>query len=502
MKKRTRSILTLLAMMYLLASLANAVPNIVFIFSDDHSKNAISCYGNTDIQTPGLDRLAKEGMRFEHALTPNSFCTPARAIVLTGKYSHKNGVTHLNRPFDGSQQTFPKLLQAAGYETALFGKWHLLTQPTGFDHFCVMKMQGMAFDPRVYEPQHEWIAWGPDTRKTSREGGRDLKGYNNDVLTDEALKWMGKQQGQKGAKPFCLLIHPKPPHEPYSPPKKYEDFLEDVVIPEPPTLFDDYKGRAPEAIADKMTSNRILLKSKYRNMVKVDKRLQEMSERELLSHLYQIYIKGYYRLVKSVDDNVAKVLDYLDESGLAENTLVIYSSDQGFSLGEHGFYNKQWMYEASLHQPLLIRYPGVIIPGSVHNSMVSHVDIAPTLLDFVGQPIPADLQGFSLKPILEGRAEKVRDASYYHFYEHSKGLPEMIGVRTDTHKLIHYPGLPETHQWELFDLERDAEEMNNLYHSPERKELIQDLKQHLQKLIKDLEDPVAIPLDLGQNIAR
>lgn len=470
-------------------------PNIVFIFSDDHSKHAISCYGNTDIATPGLDRLAAEGMRFEHALMPNSFCTPSRAVVLTGKYSHKNGVTHLNQKFDGSQQTFPKLLQAAGYETALFGKWHLLSQPTGFDHYCVMKMQGMAFDPRVYEPQHEWIAWGPDTKKEAREGGRVIEGYNNDVLTDEALRWLTKQQAQKKTKPFCLLIHPKPPHEPYTPPKKYEDFLEDVLIPEPPTLHDDYRGRAPEAIADIMTSNRILLKSKYQRMIKADRRLQQMSERELLSHFYQIYIKGYYRLVKSVDDNVAKVLDYLERNDLAENTIVIYSSDQGFALGEHGFYNKQWMYEPSLHQPLIVRYPGVIEPGTVHDSMVNHVDLAPTLLDFAGLPIPKDMQGYSLKPILEDRTEKVRDASYYHFYEHGKRLPEMIGIRTATHKLIHYPGLKESHQWELFDLKNDPHEMRNLYRSIEHATLVKSLKYKLSGLADSLEDPVEIPVD-------
>lgn len=487
--------LLLAALLPSFAAAEEARPNIVFIFSDDHSKNSIGCYGNTDIKTPGLDRLAAEGMRFEHALTPNSFCTPSRAVVLTGKYSHKNGVHRLNQRFDGSQQTFPKLLQAAGYETALFGKWHLLSQPTGFDHYCVMKMQGMAYDPRVYEPQHEWIEWGPKTQKEAREGGRVIKGYNNDVLTDEALNWLKGQQSRNGEskKPFCLLIHPKPPHEPYSPPKKYEDFLEDVVIPEPSTLHDDYKGRAPEAIADIMTSNRILLKPKYRKMVQADKRLQQMSEGEQLSHLYQIYIKGYYRLVKSVDDNVAKVLDYLEEHYLEENTIVLYSSDQGFALGEHGLYNKQWMYEPSLHQPLIVRYPGVIAPRSVHHSMVSHVDIAPTLLDIVGQPIPDGMQGHSLKGILAGNVERVRDASYYHFYTHGKRLPEMIGIRTDTHKLIHYPGLPKSHRWEMFDLKNDPEEMKNLYRVPGHKNARENLKDDLRILIETVDDPVEAP---------
>ena len=214
-------------------------PNIVFIMSDDHSPNAISCYGNTDIETPGIDRLAREGMRFEHAMTSNSFCTPSRAMLLTGKYPHKNGTTHLNQPFDGSQQTYPKLLQQAGYQTSLFGKWHLLTRPTGFDHYCVMKMQGAHYNPRVFEPDHEWIPWKNGSKEWN-QGGRILQGYGCDVITDEALEWI-KNRDKK--KPFCLLLHPKPPHGPYQPAKRYEHFLDGMELPEPPTLLDDYRGR-------------------------------------------------------------------------------------------------------------------------------------------------------------------------------------------------------------------------------------------------------------------
>jgi len=411
-------------------------PNILLILSDDHAKKAISCYGNTDIQTPALDRIAREGMRFEHALTPNSFCTPSRAVVLTGKYSHKNGTTHLNQNFDGSQQTFPKLLQAGGYETSLFGKWHLLSQPTGFDHYCVMKMQGMAKDPMVFEPQHEWIPWSPKDRQSCFRGGRKLKGYNNNVITSEALTWLKRKRNPD--KPFCLLLHPKPPHAPYTPPKKYEDFLTDVAIPEPATLLDDFKGRTPEPILHLMNANRIVLGPAFQKHRKqLEKANPDITTDELTRAMYQEYIKGYYRLVKSVDDNVGRVLEYLDESGLAKNTLVLYTSDQGFSLGEHGLYNKQWMYEGPMHQPLLVRLPGVVKAGVVHESMVNHVDLAPTLLQFAGLRVPDDMQGHSLKPILEGKAEKVRDASYYHFYSHGERLPEMIGVRTERYKLIH-----------------------------------------------------------------
>ena len=463
-------------------------PNILFIMADDHSKNAISCYGNRDIVTPGIDRLAEGGMRFEHALTPNSFCTPARAAVLTGKYSHKNGVTHLNQKFDGSQPTFPKYLQKAGYQTSLFGKWHLLTQPTGFDHYCVMKMQGGVVNPRVWESGHEWIAYSPKSKEWNT-GGRVLKGYNTDAITDEALKWLDNRDKSK---PFCLLLHPKPPHEPYQPHPKYADYLEDVVIPEPATLLDDYKGRAPEAIKDIATANRLLLARHLNKCLTEDER-KTLSPDEQTRRIYQYYIKNYYRLVKATDDSVNRVLDYLEKNGLEKNTLVVYTSDQGYFLGEHGFFDKQWMYEPSYNQPLIIRYPGVVKAKSVHDSMVNHVDMAPTLLDFAGLSIPSDMQGFSLKPILEGRVNKVRDASYYHFYTHGKRLPEMIGVRTERYKLIFYPGHEGVHRWELFDLERDPDEMKNLYTNPEQSELRNKMKRRLSALIKEVDDKVALP---------
>ena len=476
------------------AAEAPSRPNILLIMADDLAKHAIGCYGNKDIQTPALDQLASEGMRFNHALTPNSFCTPSRAVVLTGKYSHENGVLRLNQPFDGSQQTFPKLLQAGGYETAVFGKWHLLTRPTGFDYFCVMKMQGMARDPMVFEPQHDWVVWSKETRKnkTYNKGGRIIKGYNNEVLTTEAINWLKEKRDPN--KPFCLLLHPKPPHAPYDPPKKYEDFLKDVFIPEPVSLLDDYKGRTPEAIQDEMGANRILLAPSFKKLRKqLQKENPGISRDDLTRAMYQEYIKGYYRLVKSVDDNVERVLDYLKENGLDKNTLVIFTSDQGFSLGEHGMYNKMWMYESALHQPLIVRFPGVIKAGTVHESLVNHVDLAPTLLDFVGLPIPDDIQGYSLKPILEGNAKKVRDASYYHFYVAGQGLPEMVGIRTERYKMIHYPRLDEAHQFEVFDLENDLDEMINEYNNPEFKGVVQTLKAGLRELIEKHDDPVELP---------
>jgi arylsulfatase A-like enzyme len=353
-------------------------------------------------------------------------------------------------------------------------------------------MQGMPFDPIVFETGMPWIPWSPQDKNSYRKGGRVLKGYNNDAITTEALNWLKEKRDPN--KPFCMCLHPKPPHQPYKPPKKYEDFLKDIKIPEPATLLDDYKGRTPEAIQDKMSSNRIVLAPSFKKLRKqLEKANPKITRDELTRAIYQEYIKGYYRLVKSVDDNVGRVLDYLDESGLDKNTIVIYTSDQGFSLGEHGFYNKQWMYEGPLHQPLLVRFPGSIQSGSVHGSMVSHVDLAPTILDYAGVVVPQDMQGHSLKLILEGKAEKVRDVAYYHFYEHGTRLPEMIGIRTETHKLIHYPGMKGKYQWELFDLQNDPEEMNNLYGSPKHKETRESLKEELRTLIKQLDDPVEAP---------
>ena len=477
-------------LLFLLCAAAVAAaskPNIILIFSDDHAQKALSCYGNEDIETPHLDRIAKRGMRFDHALVTNSFCTPSRATVLTGKYSHKNGVLRLNQAFDGSQQTFPKLLQQAGYETSLFGKWHLLSRPTGFDHYCVQKMQGMPFDPRVFEPEHEWIPWSNKDRKSYMKGGRVLKGYNNDVITTEAIEWIKARQAK--GKPFCMLLHPKPPHAPYIAAPDDEDFLKGVTIPEPSNLHDDYAGRTPEAIAEIMSANRIILNPAFKEMRKrIENQNPKISERELTSKMYQEYIKGYYRLVKSVDDNVGRVLDFLDESGLAENTLVIYTSDQGFSLGEHGFYNKQWMYEEPLHAPFLASFPGVIAAGQVHGSMTSHVDIAPTILDFAGANIPSDMQGHSLKPIMLGTKEKVREHAYYHFYNHGTRLPEMIGIRSDRYKLIFYPGMKGKYRWELFDLKNDPQEMTNLHHNPEYRGLAQQLKEELRQLTKRYDD--------------
>ena len=296
---------------------------------DDLSPNALSCYGNQDIKTPGLDRLANEGMRFTNALTTNSFCTPARAAMLTGKYSHKNGCLRLNQPFDGTQQTYPKLLQKAGYQTALFGKWHLLTQPTGFDYYCVMKMQGAHRNPRVWETGDPWIAWTKDSEEWNK-GGRILPGHEVDSFTDASIRWI---QNRDKSKPFCLLLHPKSPHQPFEPVEKYKDFLANVEIPEPNTLLDDYAGRTPKAIEDIMISNRLAIAPRFLEKLTAEQH-DHWNRDQKTKYIYQNeFIKGYYRLVMGLDDNVTKLLDFLKMSGLEENTVVVQRVNHSLDTG-------------------------------------------------------------------------------------------------------------------------------------------------------------------------
>ena len=453
-------------------------PNVIILFIDDLGMGDVGFLGNKNIPTPHIDSLAAQGVELKMSYVTNPPCSPSRSCLVTGMFAQKFGKFGMARglPIPEDHPTIAEFMRDAGYVTGQIGKWDLGSLDQGPHQRGFMEV----------------AKWAPG--KAYNKGGRRLKGFNNDAITDEALAWL--EQKRDKTKPFCLLLHPKPPHEPYLPaPPKYKDYLSDVTIPEPATLYDDYKGRTPEAIQKTMRSNLILRKpsfKKYREEIR--KQNPDITDKEMLAKLYQIYIKGYYRLVKSVDDNVGRVLDYLDESGLTNNTIVIYTADQGFSLGEHGFYNKQWMYEKPLHQPLLIRFPEVIEAGLINDSMTNHVDLAPTLLDYAGLPIPEDIQGYSLRSILEGNAEQVRDTCYYHFYSHGDdNLPEMIGIRTNSHKLIHYPGMKGKYQWELFDLVNDPEEMQNHYTNPAYQDMKAELTEGLLKLIRDLEDPVDAP---------
>jgi len=449
-------------------SAAVSRPNILFIMADDHARTAISCYGSKTIQTPGIDRLAREGLQFSRMTSTDSLCAPARAVLITGKYGHKNGVTCIGPAFDDRQPTFPKLLQQAGYETALFGKWHLISEPTGFDYFKVLPGQGRYFDCPLKEKGQPWVG---------DHGGVVHQGYLTDVLTDEVVAWL--EHKRDASKPFCLMVHHKAAHSPHEPAPRHKDLFNDQTIPEPPTLLDDYAGRAPEKIADTLKESRLALcaYSQYRPEVQKFKDDRVAGTR----HMYQTYMKGYLRLVAALDENIGRLLDHLDHLGLSKNTIVLYTSDNGFFNGEHGFFNKMWMYEPSLHLPLLVRWPGVVQPGTTNDQLVSMLDVAPTMVDLAGAPVPTDMQGVSFRPLLEGQAPAWRDAIYYHYYEQFY-VPENYGVRTTRYKLIHYPKLNGEPYWELFDLENDLSEMHNLYNQPGQKEVVAQLTRRLQEL--------------------
>lgn len=438
-------------------------PNILFIMSDDHANAAVSAYDDTLVQTPNIDRLAREGMLFERAFCTNSICGPARAVTLTGKYSHINGfIVNESTSFDGGQQTYPKLLQEAGYETAVIGKWHLGSDPTGFDFWKILIGQGQYYDAPFL---------------TDR-GQVETEGYVTDVITDLAIDWLETRVDDK---PFMLMYQHKAPHANFQPGPAYKDWREDEEIPEPETLFDNYATRSPAAWDNEMRIDPTL---EFQYQGEQDLTVPHgLKGRERSKWLYQFYIKNYLRCVKSVDDGVGRVLDQLERMGELDNTIVIYTSDQGFFLGEHGYYDKRFMYEESLQIPLLVRYPKSIEAGSVRSEMVSNLDFAETMLDFAGVEIPADMQGKSLKPLLEG-AELIdwRDSVYYHFYEYPgyHYVKRHYGIRTERYKLIRY--YHDIEAWELYDLRTDPNEVDNLYGRDGYEELTADLKKQLNAL--------------------
>ncbi|MHC4572643.1 MAG: sulfatase-like hydrolase/transferase [Planctomycetota bacterium] len=461
-------------------------PNIVFIMSDDHAVQAMSCYGSKINKTPNLDRIANEGMRFDNCFCTNSICTPSRATILTGKYSHKNGCLTLSDKFDGAQQTFPKLLQQAGYYTAVIGKWHLKTEPTGFDYWNVLPGQGDYFDPKMTE-------MGRKQRYT---------GYVTDVITNLALAFLKNRPKDK---PFCLLYHHKAPHDMWEYDKKHAHLYQHVDIPEPDNLFDDYsnRGEAIKRATQKIgTEETVFLHDTQGGQFDdVREKIAHLPAEQKKRRAYQYFIKAYLRCVASIDDNVGRVLNYLDETGLRNNTVVIYTSDQGFFLGEHGLFDKRFMYEESLRMPLIVRYPPEIKAGSVSDYIVLNVDFAETFLDYAGAAVPGDMQGRSLRPLLRSQTPKDwRTTMYYRYWMHGAhfNVAGHFGVRTKRYKLIYYYGLPlnasgakrrpTPPEWELFDLQKDPREMNNVYHDRAHKGVVKELKAELVRLRRELED--------------
>jgi len=483
---------TLLALV-LLATPAVAAerPNILFIMTDDHAAHAIGAYGSRVNETPRLDRLVREGMLFRNAFVTNSICTPARASILTGKYSHLNGVPVFNR-FDGSQPTVAKLLQAGGYHTGMIGKWHLGSDPTGFDHWEIFPGQGAYDDPVLY------TATGEKTYT-----GR----YATDLVTDLAIEFIRSRPKDR---PFFLMCHHKAPHRPWMPDERHRRMFEGRWIPEPPTLWDGYQTRTDalreneQRVAADLTRRDLKLEppaglagrelAEWLAVKPAEVTIEVAGEKKTLAGealarwKYQRYMQDYLACVQTVDDNVGRLLDFLKESGLERNTIVVYTSDQGFFLGDHGLFDKRFMYEDSLRIPLVVRWPAAIASGATTDAMALNLDFAPTFLEAAGLPVPGDLQGHSLLPILRGQRPAGWRTSMYYRYYHDPGdhnTRAHYGVRTLTHKLIYFW---TKDQWELFDLARDPWELHNLYGQPGQEKLTAELKAELARLKKEVRD--------------
>ncbi len=493
---------------------ADERPNIVFIFTDDHAPHAIGAYGGwlQDVNpTPRIDRLVSEGMLFQNSFCTNSICGPSRAVIQTGKHSHLNGFLRNGNKFNGDQQTFPKLLQQAGYQTAMIGKWHLATTPQGYDYWKVLPGQGFYYNPTFRTP----------------DGRKDIEGYCTDIVTDLSLEWL--EQAADSGQPFMLMCQHKAPHRNWMPALRHLTLYDDVEIPEPSTLFDRWEDNAsvaqfqtmeidrhmsmgfdcfgPRPDADAVSEQHQKLWNRYERGIlgrftaaqreawdaayepkNNELRKLGLTGRNLIRWKYHRYIRNYLRCVKGVDEGVGRIMDWLEQAGLADNTIVIYSSDQGFYLGDHGWFDKRWMYEESLRMPLIVKWPGVTTPGTVNTDLVQNLDYAETFLDIAGADIPEDMQGRSLVPLLKGETpDDWRESVYYHYYEYPGAhmVARHNGVRTDRYKLMHFYRFDE---WEFYDLEEDPDELVNQYSNPDYQDVVQELKTQLVQLQEHYQD--------------
>lgn len=513
-RNSTHTYILFFALSYLFTSCANPPeetkrPNILFIMSDDHAYQAISAYNKTLLETPNIDRIASEGMLFTNACVTNSICAPSRAVILTGKHSHINGKVDNYFPFDTNNITFPQILQENGYQTAMFGKLHFGNNPKGFDEFKILPDQGHYYNP-------DFI--------TKNEGKITLTGYVTDLITDMTLDWLKKDR--KEDQPFFLAYLHKAPHREWIPADRhYKTFIK-RTFPEPESLFDDYEGRGSAAHEQEMNLLQHMnwagdSKIFPENMDKIglpeshsyDKQLfnatvgrmneqqradfdavygpmneefmqkyASMTEEDKMKWRYQRYMQDYLGCIASVDEGVGRVLDYLKESGLDKNTIVVYTSDQGFYLGEHGWFDKRFIYDQSFKTPLLIKWPGVIKPGSVNTQMVQNLDFAQTFLEIAGLTPPSDMQGESLVPIFKGEGKNFRDAAYYHYYEYPSVhmVKRHYGIVTEDYKLIHF--YYDVDEWELYDRKKDPGEMKNVYNDPAYEGVKKELHEKLKAL--------------------
>ena len=459
-------------------------PNILFMMADDHTTQAIGAYGgrlSNICPTPNIDRLAKEGMLFRNCFVTNSICTPSRAAIFTAKYAHKNGVYKFTA-LDQSQPTLPKALNAGGYETAFIGKYHLHSNPVGLDYYALLPGQGRYHKPEFVEMGDIHASgWLRDGKRT------EYAGHSSDVIADKALDYLSTNRDV--TKPFILFCHFKAPHDTWEYARRYEEFLNDVHIPEPSNLFDDYEGRS-----DALKTQLQFIGSDWGNHTNFLSETEHLFGDEKRRMQYQLYMKKYLRCVKGVDDNVGRILRYLDESGLAANTMTIYTGDQGFYLGEHGMYDKRFMYEEALRMPFLVRWPNVVEPETSSDGMILNIDFAPTMLEAVGLGNLPEAQGRSFLSLLKGEIpDDWRKSMYYRYYfSHFETEPH-LGIRTHQHKLIHYDRID---QWELYDLWEDPSEMLNLYGDPDQQILIKQLKDQIKRLQLELGDD---PFDDGSH---
>ena len=514
-------------------------PNIIFILSDDHAYQAIGAYGNKIAKTPNIDRIAKEGALFKNAIVTNSICGPSRATFLTGKYSHKNGYPMNEQKFDTDQQLFPSLLQEGGYQTAWLGKWHLGNLPKGFDYYNILNGQGQYYNP-------DFISSAKDTVQ--------IEGYVSNIITQLATQWLDKRDESK---PFFLVVGEKATHREWFPDLQDLGAYDDVTFPLPSTFYDDYESRLAAKDQDMTIDQTMILKddlkihadydlnegqiqqekealikkrfgntaptaaqekaldyylrkglyrrfnpeqkrvfSAYYNKVTAEFDQKKLTGKALVEWKFQRYMKDYLSTANSLDRNIGKLLDYLDKSGLAENTVVIYASDNGFYLGEHGWFDKRFIYEESLHVPLVVRYPKVVKPGSVIKGTVLNNDWGPTVLDIAGIKTPVAMQGRSFLPLLKNEAtvKDWRKDAYYHYYEFPKPhhVHPHFGIRAERYTLVRFYG--EINSWELFDLQKDPHELHNLYGTKGSEAVTADLKLRLKKLIAEYEDTEALKI--------
>lgn len=497
-----------------IAATAQQRYNIVYIMTDDHTAQMMSCYDNRYVETPNLDRIAADGVKFVNSYVANSLSGPSRACMLTGKHSHKNGFTNNEHGvFDGSQQTMPKLLQKAGYQTAIVGKWHLVTTPTGFDFWNIVPGQGDYYNPTFITMDEKHVV---------------ERGYMTNIVTDKAIDWMEHKRDR--SKPFALFIHHKACHRDWLPELKYLREYEDKTFPLPDNFYDNYEGRKAaktqemeianndhmdivydvkmdrpglktrlsdsyHSMTHRLDSTDLNAYDAFYNALSADFYSRNLKGKELAEFKYQRYMRDYAKVLKTLDDNVGRTLDYLKETGLLDSTLVVYTSDQGFYMGEHGWFDKRFMYEESFSTPLVMRLPGGA-KGEI-SELVQNIDYAPTFLDIAGAPIPKDIQGVSLLPLLEGKHPKNwRKSLYYHFYEYpaEHSVKRHYGVRTaDGWKLIHFYN--DINEWELYNLNEDPKEMHNLYGQPGTEKITKQLKKELVKLQKQYDDQAAMKMN-------